>query len=349
VSAVAELATGASHTCARHEDGQVTCWGLAEAIVAGGAAVLPPTPMGSIQNPRALAAGVNLSCAVTEASQIRCWGNRPGTILREAGEPLTGVDRVLVGNGFGCASHADGIFCWGQNDFGQLARPLDQGGSAVALLALPGRRTHLGVGIAVVAHDGSSALCAWGRNATKMITSADAVDVYTEPQCRPVPDVQELAVGDTHACVRHGDGRFTCWGERYYGQLGIGGTGTADIAPPGSPTSLPAAVTTLAAGVSHTCVLLADGRVSCFGRNQAGQVGPDPGTPEEEVRQPVFVTGLPAKVVGLASGSSSHHTCAIVGDGSVWCWGANHAGQLGAGALSVEPTRSSALPLEVGF
>jgi alpha-tubulin suppressor-like RCC1 family protein len=360
VSAVVEVVAGAHHTCARHQDGSVRCWGLAESLRAGGAAVLPPLVVAEVRAPVGLAAGLHQTCAILPPQgTVRCWGNRDLEIHKDdgtpAGAPLTGATLVAVGAGFGCAGSPEGIRCWGRNDFAQLARPLEVPDSVLAVLAHPGPQRFLGAGIAVLTHDGRdtpAGLCGWGRNATKMITASDDEGLYSTPRCRALAGVVELAVGDTHACVRQVAGTFTCWGERYYGQLGLGGTDTADVPPPEPgtpPTALARPVTALAAGVSHTCALLDDGTVTCFGRNDRGQVGPSPGTAEEEVRNPVAVTGLPGKVVALGSGSTAQHTCAILADGSVTCWGRNHAGQLGNGVTSVDDGRSSASPVLVRF
>jgi alpha-tubulin suppressor-like RCC1 family protein len=101
--------------------------------------------------------------------------------------------------------------------------------------------------------------------------------------------------------------------------------------------------------VNHTCVLVSDGTVTCFGRNNLGQVGSGAVGSAEEVRTPVVVSGLAGKVMALGSGSTAQHTCAILANGSVQCWGSNSAGQLGAGASVVDPTRQSATPVTVGF
>ena len=146
-------------------------------------------------------------------------------------------------------------------------------------------------------------------------------------------------------------GSFACWGERYYGQLGSGGTidDTADVPPYGAETSLSAPVVELAAGASHTCALLADGAVTCFGLNSKGQVGPGATTTAQEVRQPAPVTGFAGRVVALGAGPTAQHTCAILADGSVQCWGSDSDGQLGDGVVTRDDTRVSPGPVAVRF
>jgi cysteine-rich repeat protein len=86
----------------------------------------------------------------------------------------------------------------------------------------------------------------------------------------------------------------------------------------------------LTAGASHTCALLREGLVRCWGDNSAGQLGL--GTTADLRSQPPYKNGLVplgAAAVALTAGDS--HTCALMADQSVRCWGANADGQLGLG------------------
>lgn len=92
------------------------------------------------------------------------------------------------------------------------------------------------------------------------------------------------------------------------GGAGPGGSGSGGRAP----SYVAQAVT---AGLAHTCALLDDGRVACWGENVDGQLGD--GTFEPSL-QPVVVPGL-EDVSEIAAGE--RHTCALRTNGSVWCWG----------------------------
>lgn len=81
----------------------------------------------------------------------------------------------------------------------------------------------------------------------------------------------------------------------------------------------------IAGGTSHTCVVLPDGGVACWGANQYGQLGDGTGRPS---RVPVRVAGVHG-IVALASGYN--HTCALQRTGTVMCWGDDMVGQLGDG------------------
>ena len=89
-------------------------------------------------------------------------------------------------------------------------------------------------------------------------------------------------------------------------------------------------VIALTAGASHTCALLREGLVRCWGDNSEGQLGL--GTAANLSGQPPYKNGLVplgAAAVALTAGDS--HTCALMADRSVRCWGANADGQLGLG------------------
>ena len=75
----------------------------------------------------------------------------------------------------------------------------------------------------------------------------------------------------------------------------------------------------LALGRTHTCVILNDNTVECWGRDNEGQTGTN-GVPD---------LGQGRTAVALAAGSN--HTCAILDNGSVRCWGDDSYNQTGGG------------------
>jgi alpha-tubulin suppressor-like RCC1 family protein len=168
-----------------------------------------------------------------------------------------------------------------------------------------------------------------------------------------------------------------CWGFNYFGELGDG-TKTASsvpapdtlplvavtvIAGPGSSTPLKG-VTAITAGLRHTCAVLADSTVKCWGWNSTiheptavtgsgGQLGD--GTVIDRLA-PVTVIAAAGStdplsgVQALAAGW--FHTCALMVDTTVKCWGTNKEGQLGDGTttdttapVAVIAARGSTAPL----
>ena len=90
------------------------------------------------------------------------------------------------------------------------------------------------------------------------------------------------------------------------------------------------------AGDSHTCVLLDDHMVKCWGRNLEGELGAgdttsrgdQPGSMGSSLPPIDLGTGRTARAIAFAG---TYHTCAILDDASVKCWGDNQFGQLGLG------------------
>ena len=75
----------------------------------------------------------------------------------------------------------------------------------------------------------------------------------------------------------------------------------------------------ITAGAYHTCVILDNGYVSCWGKNTNGQLG-DGTTTDRNIPTQTASLGTERTAVAIAAGD--YHTCAILDDGSVSCWGA---------------------------
>jgi alpha-tubulin suppressor-like RCC1 family protein/subtilisin family serine protease len=133
----------------------------------------------------------------------------------------------------------------------------------------------------------------------------------------------EVVVGGEHACALIVDGTVRCWGENASGQLG-NGTTKSRRAPVTAVSGISTAVS-VAAGASHTCAVLASGRVDCWGDDYFGQLGTDD---LADSSVPVEVTGI-TTAVAIATGKE--HSCALLANGTVRCWGSNYYGYLGNG------------------
>ena len=144
-----------------------------------------------------------------------------------------------------------------------------------------------------------------------------------------------------------------CWGDSTYGQIGGGAPGANKTIsgtvgePLGSGTA-----GRIAAGEGHTCAVLSDSSVQCWGYNRNGQTGG--GTPNlgGKTATEIAVGGENAcailndasvvcwgrigspnlgskTVTQIAMGPQ--HACVILNDKSVKCWGGNSFGQIGGG------------------
>lgn len=283
-----------------------------------------------------LACGNSSTCALSLAGQIKCWGGNANgelglgdTIKRgdSAGEMGCRLPAVDLGNhrataiagGFNhfCAIVDDGtVRCWGYNLYGQLG--------------LGDTRNR-------------------GDQPGQMGDALPAVDLGA------ATGVVEVATGAQHTCARFADGAIKCWGRNHVGQLGIGDTksrGDDAIEAPcdaGSGadgavscemgSALPfvdvgvdGGVTGLVAGAYHSCVVLADTHIKCWGYNNSGQLG------LEDVANRGDGPGemganLPTVHVyeSMAVATRNAFNCALLATGQVRCWGYNGNGQLGVG------------------
>lgn len=87
---------------------------------------------------------------------------------------------------------------------------------------------------------------------------------------------------------------------------------------------------TLSSGGEHSCRLPGDGSLSCWGRDQYGQLGDGKVGPDSMV--PQAVKGG-KKWRAVSAGGAS--TCGIKNSGKLFCWGVNHRGQVGDGSTTV--------------
>jgi alpha-tubulin suppressor-like RCC1 family protein len=140
--------------------------------------------------------------------------------------------------------------------------------------------------------------------------------------------------GEYHTCAVTLDGAAKCWGYNNLGQLGDGTQSNRSLIT--AVSGLSSGVVDISAGHGHSCAVLSNGTVRCWGRNDWGNLGN--GTNQRSLT-PVTVTGIDnaVKVVALA-----HASCALLSTGGVKCWGHGGYGELGHGS-----TASSWTPVNV--
>ena len=365
-----KIAAGYYHTCALLDDGSVSCWGRNNYGQLGDGTTTQrtaPTQTSSLGTAAvAIAAGIEHTCAILDDGTVSCWGRNYDSQLGIAScedlyDPYQyqavctattslGTDRTAVaigpGNGHTCALLDDGsVSCWGRNYDGEL------GDGTNTNTRTPTQTSSLG-GTAVAIAVGFHHTCAllndgtvrcWGWNYNGQLG-----DGTTGTTARKKSPTQTLSLGRTavaiaagieHTCALLDDGSVSCWGRNNYGQLGDGTT-TQRTAPT-QTSSLGGTAVVITAAVYHTCALLDDGSVSCWGRNNYGQLGDNTTT---DRYTPTATSSLDRTAVAIAAGIE--HTCAILDDGTVSCWGRNYNGQLGDGTTGnarYTPTATSSL------
>jgi alpha-tubulin suppressor-like RCC1 family protein len=238
-----------------------------------------------------------------------------------------------VGAGFGGAcALVDGGFveCWGANGNGQL-------GNGVSLASLTHSSTPVVVDVqdATDLHVGAVHACAlvagavecWGGGGAGQLGNATTGFSNLPVAVKDLTGVTALGTGMGDTCAVVAGGGVWCWGDNDHGQLGDGTTDDSNV--PVQVTGLTDAVDVSSSLGGHSCALRLGGEVSCWGRNQFGELGR--GDAGDDVLAPVDVTGL-TDAATISVGNYS--ACSARTDGTVACWGDNTKGQLGDGTTT---------------
>jgi len=260
---------------------------------------------------------------------------------------------VATGYDYTCVvSDLGGVWCWGQNDSGQLGdgttvdklTPARVVGldNAVSVAAGAGHTCAVtedgdvscwgaGYGLTPVAIVGLSDVTAIaaGASHTCALTNGDALCWSgQEPPMRVegLNDVTAIAVGAAQACARTGQGsaaQLWCWGSNAYGVLTNGMAGGSSSTPVRSLA--PDGVRAVAVGEWTTCVLEAGGTVDCWGvvpGQNGGECDFWGGPNQESCGAPTTTSGLPSDGTSLVAGSAQEAApaCLLTEAGSVWCW-----------------------------
>lgn len=328
-----QIAVGYQHSCAILNNGNVTCWGRNDFGQAGRGDYghvgnqanemgdnLVQVAFGSGVKAVQLALGNFHTCVRTDDGKVSCWGyNAQGQLGTESTTnanvpPVTSIDlgtgriatSIAAGAYHNCATRDDySLVCWGYNNKGEL---------------------------------GVSSTADVGDESSEMGDNLVVTDLAnTQGQ-----SLRQIVCGSTHTCAIRYDYSTVCWGWNLYGQLGLGhtdsiGDGENEMSENLVPIDFGQGrvATKLSAGYAHTCALFNTSEISCWGRNNHGQLGlnntENIGDESGELGDHMeFVyLGYNRTPVDIVTGWA--HSCAIFQDDNVICWGINGNGQLGIG------------------
>ncbi len=323
-SGLATVRLGFQHSCALYQDGSVRCWGASTSGQLGlnntsavgdgaGPGILDVGPA-LVGGPVAELSAMDHVCAVLSGGTLRCWGfggggnlgyndtadraNGIGPSILASGDVPVGapVRSVAAGGTHTCALLESGaVRCWGAGGFGRLG------------------------------YDNTNDV---GDGIGPSITAAGDVPVGAA--------AKQVVSGNLHNCALLENGAVRCWGSGGSGQMGndsagnVGdGGGLSIIAAGDVPLGAPAQA--LAAGQDHVCALLVSGAVRCWGANSYGQLGyNNTANVGDGVGPSIIAAGdvpLGGAAVQIAVGA--FHSCALMADRALYCWGRNSTGQLG--------------------
>jgi hypothetical protein len=253
---------------------------------------------------------------------------------------------VSAGGEYTCLRLPDGTAqCAGRNQFGQLANGTFDNSSVLT------RVNGITTATSVVAGDefGCAVLAGGTVNCWGLGESGQRGDGTTNTfAADPVPvsgitTAVVIAAGYDHACALLANGAVRCWGSNVDGQLGSPSTPQSGSSVPVTVGGIAGAVA-VTAGAYHTCALLQDSTLRCWGRNDQSQLGD--GTRNRSA-SPVRVNGI-TDAVAVSGGGV--HTCAVLRDGTARCWGENEFGQLGDGTTNTasDPVQVAGVTTAVG-
>ena len=298
------ISAGWGHTCALLSGGRVKCWGEGEYGQLGNGSTLDsstPVEMSGIPNASQISAGGEHTCVL--------------------------IYSVVSGT----------VKCWGDGEYGQLGKgdTSDSFIPAEVIGITDAVQISAGGGHTCALFSGGRAEC-WGYNGYGQLGNGSTLDSPTPVGVSSITDATQISAGGWHTCaLTHSNGAVKCWGYNGYGQLGNGST--LDSSTPVEVSSITdAAPVQVSAGGRHTCALLSDGTVECWGNGEYGQLG-NGSTLDSST--PVEVSGI-TNATQISAGEA--HTCALLSVGTVKCWGDNGDGELGNGA-----TDDSSFPVEV--
>ena len=301
-----QLYTGGSHTCAILANDTIKCWGLNNYGQLGyGDSTYRYSPplttvnIGTGVVPRSMCLGDSYTCVLSTAGGIKCWGQNdqgqlgfgstantytaPATGFVEIGSDFVPVD-VACGKQVTCATSVEGqLRCWGYSGYGEFS----MGSNSYQIYSPPSFNITLPTGLTVkkislgyltvcIVGSDDKGRC-WGYNSYGQLGNQGTSSVYyiptTATSASPVtyPNITQIALGQNHACWLTSAGMVQCWGYNLYGQLGYGTT-TNRLYPQGYVT-LRNLTKKVYVGYDHTCALLVDGTLQCWGYNSFGELG----------------------------------------------------------------------------
>lgn len=261
---------------------------------------------------------------------------------------------TAVGTDHSCTITNDGnAWCWGRNRFGQLGdnsvSAKSTRASLVTKLSVAGFTSIATSNSHTCARTSDGSAWCWGDNSSGQLgdgtttNSSGAVQVTTDSSGTFLTNVSAIGVGTNASCALISDGRVWCWGDNGEGQLGDRTRDSSSFAvqvEKASKTPI-SSVTAISVGTDHACAVLSDKSAWCWGDNSDGATGAGTTVAREgAVRVTKAANAVFTNVVAISAGNA--HTCALLGDKTVWCWGLNAYGQLGNGATTTSLVAVSA-------
>lgn len=325
-------------------EGRLFCWGANDVGQVGtdetSAPVLSPRRIGADTDWRSIAVGSSHACALKEDSSLWCWGantvgalglgevTRAGPTQLSAPQP-TSWTSLSAGWDHNCAITSAGqLWCWGENDEGQLGQLDDQSAPGISRT----QPTRLGSELDWVMVSGGQghtcglrgdSLFCWGRNTQGQLALGDGALEQIRLPTEVSSGWNLVDVSQGTGCGIRNDQSLWCWSSGSSGQLGQGNTQSSTMAIQVGDQS---DWQSLSVSTFHVCGIRDVGEMWCWGRSIEGQHGN--GITDDVLLPVATAVGQQWKAVEV----SRFGTCGIDFNDVMWCSGENAVGQLGIGS-----------------
>jgi alpha-tubulin suppressor-like RCC1 family protein len=284
------------------------------------------------------------SCGINDGGSLFCWGNDAngqlgnGAPCCNSSSPVavtaaTNWKQVDAGGDHTCAVKNSGrLFCWGDDDNGQLGNgdPFSDSNVPVQVgSATNWKRVALGGNHTCAIRTNRRLFC-WGDDGSGQVgDGAPNADVSAPTQVSGAgTDWTLVAGGGVHTCATRTTSRLFCWGNDSSGQIGDGTVGGPTAPSPAEVTGAATNWAKITTGDAHSCATKRSGRLFCWGDDNFGALGD--GTAGADSATPTQVSGSATNWKLVSGGQAS--TCATKTTGRAFCWGNDMQGRLGNGA-----------------
>ncbi|HEY2405269.1 MAG TPA: hypothetical protein VGI10_04665, partial [Polyangiaceae bacterium] len=343
--AYAAIAGGSDHACAVMTDGTASCWGDDGPGDLGSGINPPPQKSAPVQvvdsnffplqGVKAIAAGQTLSCAVLTDGTVDCWGSFANAGANSnVAVPVAGVSgavAISIGGGQVCALLASGgASCWTVSF--QAPTPATVNGLSGAIGITVG-------GTWACALISNGHVQCWGNDDSGQFGEAPQSSL-SQPTPTNVPGITDavaLSGSNTghHVCAVRATGNVVCWGQNRAGDIGDGSNPTNQIEPVTTVIDAPGHALTGAVGIvagmiQHTCAVLSNGTVECWGDGGLGQLGA--GAATTQLLNPSASAAAFGITNAVSVSAGDNFSCALLADGRAMCWGFDSSGELGDGS-----------------
>lgn len=193
-----QVAVGSGHTCARLADGHINCWGYNWAGQLGDGNVLAVEPFASfapvetltIDDATDIAVGPQTSCAIRGGSELWCWPWEGSSMPARVALPILDAVDVEIGmtQRICVRSTAGALYCFGDNDYGQLGDGTMDYASSPIHIERAGvvSEFSLGFGLSACARLVSGEVRCWGENSAGQLGDGTTT-FHTSPVVASAP------------------------------------------------------------------------------------------------------------------------------------------------------------------